>query len=275
MIDDITISDLRSLNAVLADSYGFDFGQYAQSSFKRRIARVLQMNSMEGVSELVGKLKESPDYYSTFLNEITVNTTEMFRDPSFWRALKDEISARFSDRQTIRIWHAGCSSGEEVYSMGILLRELGLQNKAKAYATDINNSIMQEAQDGVYPRRKMEINIQNFSRYTNGEGDLLKYCKENSRGEYEMDKTLLDHVTFREHNLATEQTPFMKFDLILCRNVLIYFNNQLQEKVLGLYHESLLDGGLMCIGTKEAIIGTVRDQLYIPVNDTERIYKRK
>jgi chemotaxis protein methyltransferase CheR len=275
MIDDITISDLRNLNTLLADSFGFDFGQYAQSSFKRRVIRVLELNKMTGVAELVSKLKATPDYYATFLNEITVNTTEMFRDPAFWRSVKEEMANRFADRQTIRIWHAGCSSGEEVYSMGIVLRELGFQNKAKAYATDINNSIMEEAKEGIYPKRKMDINFQNFSRYSNGEGDLLKYCSEGDRGEHKMDKTLLDHVTFREHNLATELEPFMKFDLILCRNVLIYFNNQLQEKVLGLYHRSLLEGGLLCIGTKEAIIGTVRDQLYLPVNDAERIYKRK
>ena len=167
MIEDIEINDIRILCQVVHEKYNYDFNNYAISSFKRRITRVLELFKINSMGILIEKIKNDPAFFKSFINEITVNVTEMFRDPSLWRELRDKILPNlFSTHEQIKIWHAGCSSGEEVYSMAIMLKEQGWLNKVKIYATDIDESILYKAKEGKYSSKNMiDINEKNYIRF--------------------------------------------------------------------------------------------------------------
>jgi chemotaxis protein methyltransferase CheR len=196
----------------------------------------------------------------------------MFRDPSFWRELRDHIIPNILlNHNTINIWHAGCSSGEEVFSMAILLKEMGIHDKAKIIATDIDKVILQKAKSGIYPLKNMELNEKNYIRFQ-GTSSLYKYFKDEN-GRAIMDKSLVENVSFREHDLV-QGIVFNKFDLILCRNVMIYFNQTLQNQVLKKHHESLFKYGYLIIGSKESLIWCEIANKFIVVNNEEKIYKK-
>lgn len=267
---EIDIADLKKITEVVKSKYKYDFTNYAMSSFKRRISRILEMNNMT-IDTLMRKLNE-PDFLDDFLNEITVNVTEMFRDPSFWRVLRDDIiPGILLNHQKIRIWHAGCSSGEEVFSMAIMLRELGLLENASIIATDLDTNILERARSGVYNLKNMELNEKNYIRYQ-GTGSLKDYY-EDVNGKAVMDKTLVENVSFRKHDLVNGEI-FNKFDLVLCRNVMIYFNQTLQNEVLKKFHESLFKYGYLAIGSKESLIWCDIANKFIIVNNEEKIYKK-
>src|ERR1035437_3808521 len=171
MAEEIEIKSIRNIVSTVKDTYNFDFGNYAITSFKRRIERVLSVFNCKNVDELIIKIKEDKMFFESFLKEITVNTTEMFRDPSFWRKLREEVLPVIATHQNIRIWHAACSSGEEVYSMAILLKEMGLLDRAQIIASDINQDVLEVAKKGTYPMRNMEQNQSNYERF-GGKGKL-------------------------------------------------------------------------------------------------------
>ena len=268
---EIDIKDIRTLVEVVKKNYNFDLGEYALSSLKRRLQRILEVYKFPTMNELTYKVGNNKLFFEEFLREITVNTTEMFRDPSFWRKLRDEVFPLFQNTPTIRIWHAACSSGEEVYSMAIALKEAGLFDKAKIYASDINELVMAKAQVGKYPIRNMEINEPNYERYS-GEKELLKYYSAN--GDFaQMDTSLLSNVTFKKFDLVAGE-PFMKFDLILCRNVLIYFTLPLQDRVVEIFSRSLMTGGLLAVGSKETIAWCKSYAKYSSFSLEEKIFKK-
>lgn len=271
-MQEIGITELKKLTGSIQQKFGLDFSNYAMSSFKRRIQRLLEVKKLNSVDVLISKIENNSFSKDDFLHEITVNVTEMFRDPSFWRTLKTIIPNLFLNQDKIRIWHAGCSSGEEVYSMAILLKELELLDKAQIIATDIDNMILEKAKSGKIILRNMELNSKNYLRVNEEKGDLMKYYKVNN-DMAELDKELLQNVSFRTLDLVTAE-PFSKFDLILCRNVMIYFNQTLQAKVLKLLHESLFNYAYMAIGTKENIIWCDIVNKFLIVNNEERIYKK-
>lgn len=273
MIEDIEINDIRYLCQVVHEKYNYDFSNYAISSFKRRILRILELFKIESMSVLIEKVKSEPVFFRTFLNEITVNVTEMFRDPSLWRELRDKVLPNlFSTHETIKIWHAGCSSGEEVYSMCILLKENGWLNKTKIWATDIDDSILSKAKDAKYSMKNMvEVNDKNYIRY-GGKGKLSDYYREEN-GLARMDTSLVEGVTYRIHDLV-KSGVINKFDLILCRNVLIYFNQQLQNDVFRMFHESLFNYSYFVIGSKETLIWSDIANKFITVNQEEKIFKK-
>ncbi|HNP18225.1 MAG TPA: protein-glutamate O-methyltransferase CheR [Fulvivirga sp.] len=267
---EIDIADLKKITEVVKSKYGYDFTNYAMSSFKRRISRILEMNNMS-METLMKKLYD-PGFLDDFLNEITVNVTEMFRDPSFWRVLRDDvIPGILLNHQTIRIWHAGCSSGEEVFSMAIMLREMGLLDKVNIIATDLDTNILEKAKKGEYNLKNMELNEKNYIRYQ-GTSSLKDYFKE-SNGKAVLDKSLVENVSFRKHDLVKGDV-FNKFDLVLCRNVMIYFNQTLQNEVLKNFHESLFKYGYLAIGSKESLIWCEIANKFIIVNNEEKIYKK-
>ncbi|UII29336.1 protein-glutamate O-methyltransferase CheR [Fulvivirga maritima] len=250
--------------------YNYDFTNYAMSSFKRRILRILELQNTT-VDMLIKKLNES-EFLDDFLNEITVNVTEMFRDPPFWRVLRDDIlPAIMLNHQKIRIWHAGCSSGEEVFSMTIMLREMGILDKVSIIATDLDTTILERAKSGEYNLKNMELNEKNYIRYQ-GNSSLRDYYSEVG-GKAIMDKSLVENVSFRKHDLVNGEV-FNKFDLILCRNVMIYFNQTLQNDVLRKFHESLFKYGYLAIGSKESLIWCDIANKFIVVNNEEKIYKK-
>lgn len=267
---DIQIADIRRITEVIRNRYDYDFTNYALSSFKRRVTRILELNRF-GVDVLCAKL-EDPSFMEYFLNEITVNVTEMYRDPSFWRVMRDDIlPSILMNHDKIRIWHAGCSSGEEVVSMAILMREMGIEKQVNVIATDLDTNILERAKSGRYALKHMDLNEKNYIRFQ-GTGQLKDYYEEKN-GTVVMDPTLLENVSFRKHDLV-KGIVFNKFDLILCRNVMIYFNQQLQNEVLKKFHESMFKYAYLAIGSKESLIWCEIANKFIVANNEEKIYRK-
>jgi chemotaxis protein methyltransferase CheR len=224
------------------------------------------------VDSLLKRLNESPSFINEFLDELTVNVTEMFRDPSFWRIMREEIlPAIMLNHKQFKIWHAGCSSGEEVLSMSIMLKEMGVLPDVTVIATDLDVNILEKAKSGTYPIKNMELNEKNYIRFQ-GTKNFKDYYHEDN-GNAVFNKDLLMNVSFRRHDLVTGDI-FNKFDLILCRNVMIYFNQTLQNEVLKKFHESLFKYGYLAIGSKESLIWCDYANRFIVVNNEEKIYKK-
>ncbi|MDZ7607944.1 MAG: protein-glutamate O-methyltransferase CheR [Cyclobacteriaceae bacterium] len=271
-MQDIQIVDIRKLTETIKAKYGYDFTNYAISSFKRRILRILELYKFSSPDLLIKKIGEDPAFFEEFISEITVNVTEMFRDPSFWRILRDKIIPNILlNHNKVTIWHAGCSSGEEVYSMAIMLKEMGILQDSKIIATDIDNEILERAKSGVYSAKNMELNEKNYVRFR-GENELNKYFEVRNGLAY-MDKSLVKDVSYRKHDLVNG-IVFNKFDLVLCRNVMIYFNQNLQNDVLKKLHESIFKYGYLAIGSKESLIWCEISNKFIVVNNEEKIYKK-
>lgn len=269
---DIGIADIKRINKVIEDNNGYSFGGYAQSSFKRRISRIMAVHGFKTIDALIERLNSDKSYYKDFLDELTVNTTEMFRDPSFWKVMKEKVIPKFASHQTIRVWHAGCSSGEEVFTMAIILKELDLLDKTKIYATDLSAPILEKAQQGIYSARNMDVNTMNYEMYGGDPKDFKKYYTIKGHRAI-MDKSLVMNVNWMEQNLITTTKPFMKFDIILCRNVMIYFSSMLQSDVFRLFHGSLLEKGVIGIGSKESFIWNNHINEYEQITNDEKIYQ--
>jgi chemotaxis protein methyltransferase CheR len=271
-MQEIQIVDIRNLTETIKKNYGYDFTNYAMSSFKRRIQRILELYKFGSVAELTRKIAENGQFFEEFLSEITVNVTEMFRDPSFWRELRDKVIPNILlNHKRVTIWHAGCSSGEEVYSMAILLKEMGILDSSRIIATDIDDEILLRAKSGIYNEKSMELNEKNYIRFR-GEHKFSDYYQTKS-GKIHMDKSLVKDVSFRKHDLVSG-IVFNKFDLLLCRNVMIYFNQSLQNDVLKKLHESIFKYGYLAIGSKESLIWCEIANRFIVVNNEEKIYKK-
>jgi chemotaxis protein methyltransferase CheR len=271
VVQDIDIADLKRITELIHTKYGYDFRNYAMSSFKRRIIRILELKNLS-IENLLKKLNDSPVFINEFLDELTVNVTEMFRDPGFWRVIRDEIiPGILLNHKNFKIWHAGCSSGEEVLSMAILLKEMGIHQDVSLYATDLDVNILEKAKSASYPIKNMELNEKNYIRLE-GKGSLKDYYKEEN-GRAVFDKSLLANTTFRKHDLVLGEI-FNKFDLILCRNVMIYFNQTLQNEVLKKFHESLFKYGYLAIGSKESLIWCDVANRFLVVNNEEKVYKK-
>lgn len=267
---EIDIADLRRITELVKTKYGYDFTNYAMSSFKRRVVRILELKklSLEG---LLRKLQE-PALIEEFLNDITVNVTEMFRDPPFWRVLRDDIlPGILINHQKIRIWHAGCSSGEEVFSMAILLKEMGIYDNVQIIATDLDSNILERAKSGIYNAKNMDLNEKNYIRFQGSAKFSDYFSRKND--QIQMDPTLVTNVSYRKHDLVNGEV-FNKFDLVLCRNVMIYFNQTLQNEVLKKFHESLFKYGYLAIGSKESLIWCDIANKFIVVNNEEKVYRK-
>lgn len=271
MVQDIDIVDLKKITDLVQTKYGYDFRNYAMSSFKRRMLRILELKNLT-IESLLKKLNEQPGFIEEFLDELTVNVTEMFRDPGFWRILRDEIiPGILLNHKSFKIWHAGCSSGEEVLSMTIMLKEMGILQDVQLFATDLDVNILEKAKSATYPIKNMELNEKNYIRYE-GKKSLKEYYKEEG-GKAIFDKELMQNVTFRKHDLVKGEV-FNKFDLILCRNVMIYFNQALQNDVLKKFHEGLFKYGYLAIGSKESLIWCDVANKFLVVNNEEKVYKK-
>ncbi len=272
MTQDIDIADLKKITELIHVKYGYDFRNYAMSSFKRRMLRIMELKNLS-VEVMLKRLDEQPAFINEFLDELTVNVTEMFRDPGFWRVMREEIiPGILLNHKQFKIWHAGCSSGEEVYSMAILLKEMGIQSDVTLIATDLDPAILEKAKAGSFPLKNMELNEKNYIRFQGTSDSLKKYYREEN-GKAILNRDLLENVSFRKHDLVTGEI-FNKFDLILCRNVMIYFNQTLQNDVLKKFHESLFKYGYLAIGSKESLIWCDIASKFIVVNNEEKVYKK-
>jgi len=267
----LELEDLTPLTEAIFTKYGYDFGNYAPSSFKRRVLMVLRRHNLPGVPQLIEKLLHNPKFFEQFLLDITVNTTELFRDPSFWQAIRHQVVPVLKQKPEINVWHAACSSGEEVLSLAILLHEEGLLNRANIYATDINNHVLRKAQQQEYPLRNLDLFTQNYNG-THPKAHLSDYYTVQDN-QIKFAPWLIEAVRFKHHDLVMDQN-FYKFDFILCRNVLIYFNPQLQHHVVQLLHHSLFLKGFLAIGAKESLMWSRLQEKFAEVNHPERIFQK-
>jgi chemotaxis protein methyltransferase CheR len=233
------------------NNFQYDFSEYAPASLKRRLSRILSMFDLASVTELQQLLAIRPAFFAEILPEITVGVTELFRDPPVWKYIRSTILPILAQKPVIRIWHAGCSTGEEVYTMSILLSEAGLRHKAFQTATDLNPNSIAIAKNGLYSFRKLDIYQKNYNE-VECVHKLTDYYKMQG-ANVQMNKSLLTNVSFQEHNLVSGDV-LGSFDLILCRNVLIYFDNLLQDKVLNLFQRSLEMNGILVVGLYESLM---------------------
>ncbi|HBJ00961.1 protein-glutamate O-methyltransferase CheR [Lysinibacillus sp. FSL R7-0073] len=250
---------------------GYDFRQYNRSSISRRIFNRMRINSIPTISRVQEKVIHDQEFLEQLLNDFSINVTEMFRNPSFFKAFREKVIPTLREYEEIRIWHAGCATGEEVYSMAILLQEEGLIDKAVIYATDMNEQVLEKAKKGVFPIHKMQAYTKNYM-LAGGAHAFSEYYKTDYQYAY-FHPTLLKNIIFAQHNLVTDQS-FNEFHVVLCRNVLIYFSPQLQSQVHHLFYESLSDKGFLCLGDKETLRFEEVISNYREVVGNERIYQK-
>lgn len=252
-------------------AYGYDFRHYLRSSLRRRIRNRMCMDGVPTVTGLLNKVLHEPDYVQKLTNDFSIKVTEMYRDPSFFRAFRERVVPLLGKLPEIRIWHAGCSTGEEVYSMAILLQEEGLLGKARIYATDMSERAIEQAKEGKFPLKRMQAFTKNYLQ-AGGTKEFSAYYTAD-RDYAIFDRSLAQHMMFAQHNLATDST-FNEFHVILCRNVMIYFNPELQDRVHRLFHDSLTESGILGLGSMEYLIAPWK-QHYEELADGERLFVKK
>ncbi|PTX21129.1 CheR-type MCP methyltransferase [Pontibacter mucosus] len=263
--------EVEALIEEIHTQYGYDFSGYARASVYRRIKRFLGQKHLQSVDALREKLFSDSFFFENFLQEVTVNVTEMFRDATFFLSLRENVLPLLSTYPFIKIWDAGCSTGEELFSLAILLEEEGLLGRTKIYATDINQKVLLQAKEGIF-------SASNMAAYTSayyaagGKREFSSYYTSNY-GSVKFSSHLVKNVVFYPHNLATDSS-FNEFHLIICRNVLIYFNRQLQDRVLRLFDESLVSLGYLGLGKKETLIMSSISGNYVAVDKNNRIYRK-
>lgn len=251
--------------------YGFDFRDYSMPSLRRRIWKRVYAEGLSTISGLIEKVLHDPQSMERLLLDLSINTTAMFRDPTFYAAFRKKVVPLLRTYPFVRIWHAGCSTGEEVYSMAILLQEEGLYDRCRIYATDINEAVLQKAKSGIFPLSTMQENTSNYIA-AGGKGTFSDYYT--ARYDYAIFRAALrENVVFAQHNLVTDAS-FNHFNVIFCRNVLIYFNNALQERVQQLFLQSLEMFGILGLGKKESIKFTGVVDSYETVDEEEKLYRR-
>ncbi|HEX7083571.1 MAG TPA: protein-glutamate O-methyltransferase CheR [Gaiellaceae bacterium] len=268
--------DLESIELALLlegiyRQYGFDFREYASASLKRRVWRRVHAERLDTIAALIGRVLHDPDVMERLLLDLSINVTSMFRDPSFYRALREKVVPQLRTYPFTRIWVAGCSSGEEVYSLAILLAEEGLYERTRIYATDINEVVLDRARSGVFPLDKMREYTDNYIR-AGGTRSFSEYYLARYDGAL-FDRALTENVVWAPHNLV-QDGPFNTFNLVLCRNVMIYFDRQLQNRVHRLFLDSLERLGILALGHKESIRFTEVEGAYEELDGEERIYRR-
>jgi len=251
--------------------YGYDFTEYAESSVKRRIALFMQNRKIDTLEELGKVLFKNEHVFAEFIQELSVTVTEMFRDPSFYRSLREKVLKRLATYPVFKIWIAGCATGEEIYSIAILLQEEGLLQRSIIYATDINPRSLQLARQGSYSTDVMKAYEKNY-REAGGTSDFSKYYTTAS-GVAVLDPTLQQNVVFSVHNLAADKS-FNEFQLIVCRNVLMYFNQSLQDKVTTLFYDSLCYLGMLGLGDKESLLFSGKKQCFEEFDRKEKIFMK-
>jgi len=251
--------------------YGVDFRQYAQASLKRRLYRRLHAEGLDTLSQLQDRLLHDPPCMERLLLDLSINVTSMFRDPSFYASFRKQVVPILRTYPFTRIWCAGCSTGEEVYSLAIVLHEEGLYDKTRIYATDINEHVLQTAAEGVFPLERMQQYTQNYLR-GGGKEDFSQYYVA-AYDSVRLSRSLTENVVFAQHNLAMDRS-FNEFNVIVCRNVMIYFDKALQDHVHSLFYESLPTFGILALGHKESIGFTRLAGRYEEIDAAERIYRK-
>jgi chemotaxis protein methyltransferase CheR len=269
-IDAITTPQLAEIIDLVKKIYGFDFGNYTKASLRRRIIRIMQLKKLQ-FYDLKHTLVNDAGFFQLFLEEITVNVTEMFRDPSFFKAFNKQVIPYLSSYQHLKIWSAGCSTGEEVYSLAILLQQAKLREKSFIYGTDVNTDVLKEARRGIYSLRKIKSYAENY-QLAGLDGSIVDHFTI-LYDAATIHSELKQNTLFSVHNLVSDNV-FNEFQLISCRNVFIYFEIELQERILDLFYNSLAPFGFLCLGAKETIRSDVFRKKFKVINYTENIYQK-
>jgi chemotaxis protein methyltransferase CheR len=251
--------------------YGFDFRGYAYASLRRRVWKRIQAEGLGTVSDLQAAVLHDPEVLDRLLDDLSVNVTAMFRDPAFFLAFREKVVPLLRTYPFFRIWHAGCSTGEEVFSMAILLEEEGLYDRARVYATDMNERVLRQARAGIFPLDRMQEYTDNYIR-AGGRRSFSEYYTAGYDGAL-FHPALLRNVVFAQHNLVTDRS-FSEFNAILCRNVLIYFDKALQTRVHRLFYDSLATFGVLALGGKETLRFSAFEECFEPLAPGDKIYRK-
>ena len=243
--------EIKLLLEAIHLKYGYDFRDYSKAHLKRRILTRLSRSNFGSVSEMQYKILNDHEFFHTLLVDLSLNVTEMFRDPYFFLGLRQTVAPLLKTYPFVKIWHAGCATGEEVYSMAILLKEEGLLDRCTMYATDFNQIALEKATEAIYPIKKLKDYTDNYNK-TDGKASFSDYFTVKYDAAI-LDKNLKKNIVFSDHNLVTDGV-FGEMNMIVCRNVLIYFNRELQNRILKLFYDSLVPGGILCLGTKESLM---------------------
>ncbi|WP_306121136.1 protein-glutamate O-methyltransferase CheR [Roseovarius sp. MMSF_3359] len=270
-----TRSDIQDIETTLLlqgiqQTYGYDFREYARASVIRRLRKFMRDHDLPTVSALQNRVLHDSAAMSKLVDTLSVNVTSMFRDAEFYQALRKHAIPRLQTYPYLRLWVAGCSTGEEAYSLAILLHEEGLLEKSRIYATDFSDKNVQRAKSGIVALKSMKTNTQNYIR-AGGHRDFSEYYSA-KYGQVIFKKFLSEKISFAQHNLVTDQS-FNEFHVILCRNVMIYFNKKLQEHVMHLFNDSIAPLGFLGLGVKEAIFPTSFRKLYSEHGDGTRLFQ--
>jgi chemotaxis protein methyltransferase CheR len=263
--------ELELLLQTLAEVHGYDFTNYAKASLKRRVGRLMITDRFPSFSELLYRVKDDANFLKRFVEAITVNVTEMFRDPLMYKTIRESVLPMLATHPFIRVWHAGCATGEEVYSMAILLKEANLLHKSLLYATDLSPVVVDNLSKGIFPLSQMKQYSENYIA-SGGKHDFSTYYT----AKYDwakFDQQLKSRMIIATHNLVSDRS-FNEFQIIFCRNVLIYFDKVLQDHVLNLLDESLEKLGYLVLGSKENIRFSSIAKKYTQFENGQKIWRK-
>jgi len=264
--------EMRLLFEAMRLKYGYDFSGYAEKTLERRISVNMSRHGFESVSEMIPGVLHDPSLFDSIVYDLSITVTEMFRDPGFYQSLRCKVIPVLRTYPFINIWHAGCATGQEVYSTAILLKEEGLYDRSHIYATDMNDGALNKAREAIYPVEQIKQYTSNYQKAGGREsfGDYYhaKY------GGAKLDESLKKNITFANHNLVTDGV-FAETHMILCRNVFIYFEKDLQDRVLGIFRDSLHRGGFLCLGNSESLDFSAVTEDFVDYVHREKIYQKK
>lgn len=257
---------------VVYNKYGYDFRQYSKAHLNRRIKNRMALAGIQNLAELKLSLINDETLGYHLINDLSITVTEMFRDPGFYRSIRENVIPVLKTHPFIKIWHAGCSTGEEAYSMSILLKEEGLIDRTTIYATDFNQNALNRARNGIYSCEQIKEYTSNY-QLAGGKESFSDYYSSNY-GNVIMNQLLKKNIVWANHNLVTDSV-FAEVHMIMCRNVLIYFDKDLQNKVQNLFYDSLINGGILGLGSKEGLRYSDMFDKYIEMDKKQRIFKKK
>lgn len=263
--------EIYLLLEAIYQKYGYDFRQYSKAHITRRIASRMTMSGLKTITEVQAKALHDQAFASRLLQDLSITVTEMFRDPDFYKSLREKVIPLLKTYSFIRLWHAGCSSGEEVYSMAIILTEEGIYDRTTIYATDFNQQALDRAKEGIFSNEMIKEYTLNYQK-SGGKESFSNYYT----SHYDMvimDQSLKKNIVWANHNLVTDSV-FAEVHMILCRNVLIYFDKDLQNKVQKLFFDSLINGGILCLGSKESLRFSDFSDSYKELDKKQRIFKK-
>ncbi len=252
--------------------YGYDFRHYAKASLRRRVRSLLQKTGFQRVSEMIPGVLHDEIFFESVVRELSVTVTEMFRDPDFFRAVRERVIPYLRTYPFVRIWHAGCATGEEAYTLAVVLTEEGIYDRSTVFATDFNPDALEKAKEGIYSLKAMKDFTANYQQ-AGGTRSFSDYYHA-LYGSAIIDNALKEKITFADHNLVTDGV-FGEMHLILCRNVMIYFDKILQNRVIRLFYDSLAHKGFLCLGTKETLqFSDIQDRFAL-IDEKQKIWQKK